>query len=447
MGVSDVPMNVAYKERPQQVVHSSPVLPDSRVSSVPGHDRQSVSPRLRPLPNVSIGEALKRAVNNSPGHDISTNSSGVLPSVRTTVKRTSRVPEHNPQLNVSAFSDPAKQAGKLAAVQSRQAVNVKRNSSGIRGHDPQYSASVFLTPAKEASKNVVSSGQNVSHPPASVTQPIQATHSRGVPQSNLRGTAAALSAVKTALTAHRAAGSLGQDALRQSSNVPQSVKATNRRAIGQTNLRWRVVGFSATTDTGVTRVVQENNNNNTTTRQTTPTSRISKASITRAPNLDVRRPRETLSSLRVDSPAPSTTPASSQAQSSTLATGGLKYGNLGVLATSHTPRFMAGFQKPLDILSTRAHAQAEASSQDRRSESLAQTSRCPSPQAGQHSLVARSISTQLGGLFSSTMSAIAGLGLSSSSAVSWSEQSIGKCMSILGSQLMSARRFLQSSLI
>jgi hypothetical protein len=365
------------------------------------------------------------------------------------VKRTSRVPEHNPQFNVSAFSDPAKQAGKLAAVQSRQAVNVKRNSSGIRGHDPQYSASVFLTPAKEASKNVVSSGQNVSHPTASVTQPIQATHSRGVPQSNLRGTAAALSAVKTALTADRAAGSLGQDALRQSSNIPQSVKATNRRAIGQTNLRWRVVGFSATTDTGVTRVVQENNNNNntTTTRQTTPTSRISKASITRAPNLDVRRPRETLSSLRVDSPAPSTTPVSSQAQSSTLATNGRKYGNLGVLATSHTPRFMARFQKPLDILSTRAHAQAEASSQDRRSESLAQTSRCPSPQAGQHSLVAQSISTQLGGLFSSTMSAIAGLGLSSSSAVSWSEQSIGKCMSILGSQLMSARRFLQSSLI
>lgn len=430
MGVQDVPMNVAYKERPQQLTHSSPVLPDSRVSSVPGHDRSLVSPTIRPLPNVSTGKKLKVTIDNSPGYDPSTSSSGVLLPVRATMKRASGVPGDNPQFSVSAFS-PAKQAGKIAAVQSDLAVNAKRTSSGVRGHDPQYSATAFLTPVKEASKNVVSSGQNASQQSASVTQHVRATNSRGGPQSNLRGPTAGLSFVTMT---DKATGSLGQGVSRQSTSVPQSVNATIRRAIGQSNLRWRIVGFSPTTNAGVSGSAQENTN----TRQTTPTSSTSKSSVTRCQCLDVRRPRDTLSSHLGDSSVSPTTPVSSRAQSSsTLATIGRKPGSLGVLAANHSARFMAGFQKPLDILSARARAHVEMSSQDR----------CPNLSSGQTSLIVRSVSTQLGGLFSSTISAIAGIGLSSVSFASCSEQSIGKCVSLLGSQLMSARKRLQSSLI
>lgn len=434
MGVNDVPVNVAYKERPQQSAHSSPVLPDSRVSIVPGHDR-SVPPTLRPMAQVTTVEVLKRAINKSSGHDPSTNLSGVLPSVRGTMKRTSGVPGHNPQFSVSAFSAPAKQAGKIAAVQSDGALNVTRNLCGVRGHDPQYSASVFLTPVKDAGKNVVSSGQNVSRPTASVSQPVQATNSRGVNPTNLRGATAGLSSVKTA---DNAAGSVGQNVSRQSLSVPQSVKATNRRAITQPNLRWRIVGFSPTTDAGVASGVQESSN----TRQTTSTTTTSKSSVTRTPNLDVRRPRHTLPAHRVDSTVSSNTLVSSQAQPSFVPTTGRTSGNLGVLATNNTQRSMVGFKKPLDILSTRARAQVEVSSPDRRSNSP--RSSCANLQSGQNSLVVRSISTQLGGLFSSTVSAFAGIGLSSVSFASWSEQSIGKCISLLGSQLMSARKSLQS---
>jgi hypothetical protein len=103
---------------------------------------------------------------------------------------------------------------------------------------------------------------------------------------------------------------------------------------------------------------------------------------------------------------------------------------------------MAGFKKPLDILFTRARVQVEVSSQGRRSDS-AQSS-CSTLQSGQNSPVTQSISTHLGGLFSRTVSACAGIGLSSVSFASWSEQSIGQCISILGSQLMAARKSFQS---
>lgn len=430
MGVQDVPMNVAYKERPQQSAHSSPVMPDSCVPSVPGHDRSSVSPTIRPLSNVSTGKKLKVTINNSPGHDPSTSSSGVLPSVKTTMKRTSGVPGHNPQFSVSA-SSIAKQAGKTVAVQSDQAMDAKRNSSGVRGHDPQYNASAYLTYVKEAGKNVLASGQNVSRQATSASQPVRATNNRVVSQSNLRGAAAGLPAVKTA---DKATGSLGQGVSRQSPSVPQLVNVNNRRAIGQSNLRWRIVGFSPTTDAGVSSSVPENTN----TRQTTPTSSTSKSSIARCPHLDVRRPRDKMSAHIVDNSVSSTTPVSSRAQSSSvLATIGQQSVSRGGLATNNSPRSTAFFQNPLEILSTRARAQAEISSLDR----------CPNLSSGRNSLVVRSMSTQLGGLFSSTVSAIAGIGLSSVSFASWSEQSIGKCISLLGSQLMSARKILQSSLI
>ncbi|OKP13835.1 hypothetical protein PENSUB_410 [Penicillium subrubescens] len=429
MGVQDVPMNVAYKERPQQSARSSPVLPDSRVSSVPGHDRSSVPPTIRPLPTVSTGKTFKVTINNSPGHDPSTSSSGVLPSVKATVKRTSGVPGHNPQFSVSAFSI-AKQAGKTFGVQSDQAVDAKRNSSGVRGHDPQYNASAYLTHVKEAGKSVLASGQNVSRQATSASQPVRATNSRVVSQSNLRGAAAGLPAVKTA---DKAPGSVGQGVSRQSPSVPQSVNATNRRAIGQSNLRWRVVGFSPTTAAGVSSSVPENTN----TRQTTPSSSTSNSSATRCSYLDVRRPRDKMFTHIVDNSVSSTTPVSSRAQSSSiLATIGQKSVSQGGLATNNSPRSTAFFQKRSDILSSRARAQVEISPQDR----------CSSVSSGQNSLV-RSISTQLGGLFSSTVSAIAGIGLSSLSFASWSEQSVGKCISLLGSQLMSARKILQSSLI
>jgi hypothetical protein len=376
---------------------------------------------------VSTGKNLRVTINNSPGHDPSAISSGVLPSVRATMKRTSSLPGHNPQFNVSAFS-PAKQAGKIIAVRSDLAVDAKR-TSGARGHDPQYSASTYLTHVKEAGKNVVSSGQNVSRQVTIVTQPVRPTNTRGVLQSTMR--AAGLPAVKTA---DKAPGSLGQGVLRQSPSVPQSVNATNRQAIGQSNLRWRIVGFSPTTNAGVSSSVPENTN----IRQTTPSSSPSKSSVTRCSNLNVRRPRDKMSTHIVDSSVSPTTPVSSRAQSSPiLATIGQKSVSREGLATNNSPRSMAGFQKPLDILSSRARVQVEASSQDR----------CLNLLSGQNSLVVRSMSTQLGGLFSSTLSAIAGMGLSSVSFASWSEQSIGKCISLLGSQLMSARKILQSSLI
>lgn len=430
MGVQDVPMNVAYKERPQQSAHSSLVLPDSRVSSVPGHDKSSVSPTTRPLPTVSTGKKLKLTINNSPGHDPSTSSSGVLPSVRATMKRTSGVPGHNPQFSVSAFAI-AKQAGKTVTVQPDQAVDAKRSGNGVRGHDPQYSASAYLTHVKEAGKNIVS-GQNVPRQATSVTQPVRATNSRGVAQSNLRSAAAArLSAVKTA---DKATGSLGQGVSRQLPSGPQSVNATNQQAIGQSNLRWRIVGFSPTTNAGVSSSVQENSN----TRQTASTSSTSNSSTSRCQYLDVRRPRDKMLSLMVDNRVSPTTPVSSRAQSSSiLANFGQESVSRGGLAANNSPRSMAGFQKPLDILTTRARAQVEMSPQDR----------CPNISFGQNSLVVPPISAQLGGLFSSTVSAIAGIGLSSVSFAAWSEQSIGKCISILGSQLMSARKLLQSSLI
>lgn len=347
------------------------------------------------------------------------------------MKGTSGVPGHNPQFSVSAFSI-AKQAGKSVAVQSDQAANAKRTSSGVRGHDPQYNASAYLTYVKEAGKNVLTSGQNVSQQATSVTHPVRATNSRGVAQSNLRSASAAgLFAVKTT---DKATGSLGQGALRQSPIVPQSVNATNRRAIGQSNLRWRIVGFSPTTDAGVSSNVPENINN----RQTTPTSSISKSSVTCCPHLDVRRPRDKMSAHTVDNSVSPTTPVSSRAQSSSiLTTIGQQSVSREGLATNNSPRSMAIFQTPLDILSTRARAQVEISSQDH----------CPNVLSGQNSLIVRSISTQLGGLFSSTVSAIAGIGLSSVSFASWSEQSIGKYISLLGSQLMTARKILQSSLI
>ncbi|OOQ86497.1 hypothetical protein PEBR_20994 [Penicillium brasilianum] len=433
MGVNDVPLNVAYKERPQPSAHSSPVLPDSRVSSVSGHDR-SVSPTIRPMTRVPTVEALKRAINSSPGHDTSTQSSGVLPSVRTTTKRTSGVPGHNPRFIVSAFPAPVEQGYKTAAVQSDRALNVKLNGSGVRGHDPQYNASGFLTPVKGV-------GQNVSRPNASVSQPPRATESRGLTQTNLRGVAAAVSSVKTA---DKAAGSVGQNVSRQPQSVPQSVKTTNRRAIGQSNLRWRLVGFSPTTDAGVASGVQESRN----TRQTMSTTTTSKPSDPRTPNLDVRRPRHTLSAHRVDSNVSSNAPVSSQALPLTVPTTGRTSGTLGVLPTNNSQRSMAGFKKPMDILFTRTRVQVEVSSQGRRSDSA--PSSCPTLQSGQSSLATRSISTQLGGLFSRTVSACAGIGLSSVSFASWSEQSIGQCISILGSQLMAARKSfqaLQTSLI
>ena len=434
VGVNDVPMNVAYKERPQQSAFTSPVLPDSRVSSVQGHDRQPASPTLRPLAKVPTSEVLKRAGNNSPGHDPSTSSSGVLPSVRATVKRTSSVPGRNPQLSVSASYTSAKQAGKIGGTTSDPTLNVKQTGSGVSGHPPRYTTSAFLTPVKEVSKNVGSSGQNVSCSTASVIQPVKATDRRGVAQSNLRDTSAGVVHVKMA---GKAAGSVEQVISRQPPSVPQSVKATNRKATGQSNLRWRIVGFSPTTDAAASAGVRETRN----TRQATPTTSTAKSSVTSTPNLDVRRPRTTLSS-RVDSSVSLATPVSSQAQSSTPASISWSPGTLGARASALTR-----FHNPLDILSSRTRAQVDVSCQDRDSNSAGQGRRCTNTALGQNSHAVRSISTHLGVLFSSPVSAIAGIGLTSISFASWSEQSIGTCLSRLGSQLMSARKILQSSLI
>lgn len=437
VGVNDVPMNVAYKERPRQSAFTSPVLPDARVSSIPGHDRQQVSPTLQPLAKVSTGDVLKRAVNNSPGHDPSPSSSGVLPSVRTTVKRTSSVPGQNPQLSVSASYTSAKQAGKIGGTTFDPTLNVKQTGSGVSGHPPRYSTSAFLTPVKEASKNVASSGQNVSCSTASVIQPVKAADCRGVAQSNLRDISAGVAHVKMA---RKAAGSVGQDVLRQPPSVPQSVKATNKRTTGQSNLRWRIVGFSPTTDAAASAGVQENR----ITRQTTSTTSTAKSSVTSTATLDVRRPRTTLSSSRVDSNVSLTTPVSSHAQSSTPASISWSAGTLGARANT-----LARFQNPLDILSSRPRPQGDVSCQDRNSNAAGQDRRCTNTATacGQNSLAVRSISTHLGVLFSSSVSVVAGIGLTSISFASWSEQSIGKCLSRLGSQLMSARKILQSSLI
>lgn len=435
VGVNDVPMNVAYKERPQQSAFTSPVLPDGRVSSVPGHDRQPISPTLRPLTKMSTGEVLKRAVNNSPGHDPSISSSGVLPSVRATVKRTSSVPGQSPQLSVSASYTPVKQAGKIGGTTTDTTLNVKQTGSGVSGHASRYNTSAFLTPVKEASKNVTSSGQNISCSTASVIQPVKAADRRGVVQSNLRDTSVGVVHVNMA---GKAAGSVEQDVSRQSPSVPQSVKATNRRTTGQPNLRWRIVGFSPTTSAAASAGVQENRN----TRQTTQTTSTAMSSVTSTPNLDVRRPRTTLSSSRVDSNVSLTTPVSSQAQSSTPATISWSPGTLGA-RSSTLPRF----QNPSDILSSRARAQVDVSCQDRDSNAAGQGRCCTNIASGQNNPAVRSISTHLGVLFSSSVSTIAGIGLTSISFASWSEQSIGKCLSRLGSQLMSARKILQSSLI
>lgn len=431
VGVNDVPMNVAYKERPQQLSFTSPVLPDARVPSVPGHDRQPVSPTLRPLAKASTGEVLRRAVNKSPGHDPSNSSSSVLPSAKTTVKRTSGIPGQNFQLSVSASYISAKQVGKIGGTTPDPTLNVKQVGSGVSRQPPRYTSSAFLTPVKEASKNVVSSGQNVSCSTASIIQPVKAADRRRVAQSNLRDISADVAHVKMA---GKTAGSVGPDVSRQPRSVRQSVKATNRRTTGQSNLRWRIVGFSPTTDTAASAGVKENRN----TRQIMPT----KSSITSTPNTDVRHPRTTLSSSRVDSNMSLTKPISFQAQSSTPASISWSPGTLGARTST-----LSRFQTPLDILSSRVRGQVDVSCQDRDSDAAGHGRHCTNTVPGQNSLAVRSISTHLGVLLSSSMSAIAGIGLTSVSFVSWSEQSIGKCLSRLGNQLMSARKILQSSLI
>ncbi|KAJ5692943.1 hypothetical protein N7462_002366 [Penicillium macrosclerotiorum] len=66
LGVNDVSLNAAFQERSQRSSHSTPVLPDLRTFGIPGHERSSVSPTL--FPSVKV---IKKLTNHSPGHDSS----------------------------------------------------------------------------------------------------------------------------------------------------------------------------------------------------------------------------------------------------------------------------------------------------------------------------------------------------------------------------------------
>ncbi|KAJ5174667.1 uncharacterized protein N7482_000544 [Penicillium canariense] len=345
-GVNKVPTNVSYQERPQRLALSSPLLPDSRVSSVPGYDRLLVSPTLRPSAKVSSAKVIKTFTKHAPEHDQSLSPTGVLPPVRA----------------------------------------VTKCASSVRGHDPQYSASAFLAPVKEAGKNVVSQGQRI---------------------------------------------------LRQSPSVPQYVEATNQRAKAQPNLRWRVVGFSSTNSPATSMDTKESSN---TRLSTSISSASSKPGVMRTPNVDLRRPRTTLSSHRLNVTVPSTTPISTQPQPSALAAIGRSSGSLGVPGVSNVLRIISDFKNPLAILTTRASPQPEAPLKDRRTESQLQV--CTNP-FGLSSIIVRTVATELGGLFSSALSAIAGVRHLSVSFSSWSEHVVGKCLSLVGSQLMSAKKGLQ----
>ncbi|KAJ6087542.1 hypothetical protein N7467_006456 [Penicillium canescens] len=157
-GVTDIPTDAAFQERPRQPMLHVPILPEARYSGTMGHDPVLSSPQV--LPTV---KAIRKPANSSSGHDPSMGLPAVTRSSRgilqTTETPKSTLPGHctvivsgKPAFKTSSGHDIVLSTGKTVAK------NISPGHDTVLGSGkPVFKTSsghdIILTSGKSAAKS------------------------------------------------------------------------------------------------------------------------------------------------------------------------------------------------------------------------------------------------------------------------------------------------------
>ncbi|KAJ5574064.1 uncharacterized protein N7459_008491 [Penicillium hispanicum] len=332
----DVPMDLAFKQRPDPSTLRSSALPGPRSSGLPSHD-----PSLNPSMARSVAKVTRKVVKGAPGHDPSVSPSAVQPIVTPTTKP----------------------------------------RSNVRPQAPQCSASVVLPPVMQASKHT---GSSPGHDPSS-----------------------------------------------RPSTTLQSIRTT-RKSVLQPIWRWRALGMSATNSGPsdiLPHVLPKDRNNS---RHTSPTN-TPDTGVLNVPSLPARRPQTTVSSNPVDNRVSPVIVAPYQTQSRVVPRDSERS---EVPVPARLLSALQTYQRGLAAFQPRL----EQSPSDQRLISITSGSAGFTETIAQ---VVRAVTAHLGGMFSRTVHALAGVGQSRWSSGTLSERLIHNCLSFTGRQLMSTRKGLQ----
>ncbi|KAJ5753927.1 uncharacterized protein N7511_008080 [Penicillium nucicola] len=137
-GVTDVPMNAAFQERPRQPMLHAPVLPEARYSGAVGHDPLLSSPQA--LPTV---KAIRKPASTSAGHDPSMRLPVETPSTAGCLQ-TAKVPKSTlPAQNIATSCSKNTPPGHDTVL-----VSGKPTSKTSSGHD------IILVTGKTVAKNI-----------------------------------------------------------------------------------------------------------------------------------------------------------------------------------------------------------------------------------------------------------------------------------------------------
>ncbi|EPS30078.1 hypothetical protein PDE_05028 [Penicillium oxalicum 114-2] len=395
LGASDVPLNIAYKQRSQQQSHLSGDRLDLQVSVTPGHDRQSARPSLQVPVTVQPSQPLKALSTNKPGHERKCVAAAVVSPSRPTAQRTDSVLGDGSQPRASGVLSVAS-----TGVQPNFGSPSKQHNRGVSRHAPQHVAPVAITPVREAAAKYRTSCQSGTYDATNVS--VQTGSNVSSPQD-----------------------------VRASSSSPQTVSVSTRRAPAQPNLRWHVAGTPVTAKI----YLQQGGHD-----QSNPIQSV----FTVTPSMGVRRSRETLSSHRAGSrvlamPQDSLQRRALQVHSQL----GPEVGNRGRISNNHLESSRVELPKSRRALSTNAGVQMELSPQDNRpSASASKLRRSPDIQMVPLHGVVRTVITQADAFMARIVSTVAGIGLSSVSSASWLDRSVGHFLSSLGGRLMAARMIL-----
>ncbi|CAI7608971.1 unnamed protein product [Penicillium pancosmium] len=434
-GVSDVPLTTNVKERPRQPMLHAPVLPDTRQSGVPGHD-PSLAPRL-------AAKMIKRSISSSPEHDPSRGLCAVLPTVRT--PKRSNVPGHDqnpcgvlPAVRATKQSDVAapdrlRNTFTWSTVRTSKQSDVlgqDRNTSGILptvratrqsnvpGHDRQNNAFV-VSPTVKATKHGDIAGQDRQYT-TSVLLPIGKRRSSVPGQNSQDSSSGVLHVNQTAGKCNRA---LGHANSCRPPSALQSAKASREPAARSRTL-------------GPANVLSKDRNN----RNVSPTTSSGTGNSLKA-ILQVRPPNTGMPSRLTETSEPGRTRIHSDQKQ--YSQGLCNPNTLAISRPSHKPT-PQGVNQPLESISTVPNHGPKQSLAQRSSRSLSLTHGIAS-QAIPTGQIVRSITSQLGGLFSSVVSTISGALFSAVSPAfaSRSEQLMFNCLSFCGAHMMSAKKGLQ----
>ena len=418
MGASDVPLNIAYKQRSQQQSHLSGDRLDLQVSVTPGHDRQSARPSLQVPVTVQPSQPLKALSTNKPGHERKCVAAAVVSPSRPTAQRTDSVLGDGSQPRASGVLSVAS-----TGVQPNFGSPAKQHNRGVSRRALQHVARVAITPVREAGKNSVTTGQSVPRSTEVIAKSFTAAKYRTSCQS---GTYDA-----TNVSVQTGSNVSSPQDVRASSSSPQTVSVSTRRAPAQPNLRWHVAGTPVTAKI----YLQQGGHD-----QSNPIQSV----FTVTPSMGVRRSRETLSSHRAGSrvlamPQDSLQRRALQVHSQL----GPEVGNRGRISNNHLESSRVELPKSRRALSTNASVQMELSPQDNRpSASASKLRRSPDIQMVPLHGVVRTVITQADAFMARIVSTVAGIGLSSVSSASWLDRSVGHFLSSLGGRLMAARMIL-----